>query len=326
MKKILIIQTAFIGDVVLATAIIEKLGQFFNDSQIDFLLRKGNESLLENNPHLNQILIWDKKRDKYKNLFTLLKSVRKEKYDLVINLQRFFSTGFFTLSSKGKETVGYDKNPFSYFFSKRIPHRFGTLENPIHEVERNLALVELYTDNQFVKPKLHPSEKDFNKIKTKEDYICIAPTSVWFTKQLPAKKWVELINNLDKDLKIFLLGGKGDKTACEAISKNSNHPNIQILAGKLSFLESGALMKNALMNYVNDSAPLHFASALNARVTAIFCSTIPAFGFTPLSSHSKIIEVEEKLSCRPCGLHGKSTCPQGHFKCSEVEIKNMLPD
>ena len=81
------------------------------------------------------------------------------------------------------------------------------------------------------------------------------------------------------------------------------------------------MMEAAAMNYVNDSAPLHFASAMNAPVTAIFCSTIPEFGYTPLSDISHIVETSEKLPCRPCGLHGKKACPEGHFKCG-FTIKN----
>ena len=84
-------------------------------------------------------------------------------------------------------------------------------------------------------------------------------------------------------------------------------------------------MQNAKMNYVNDSAPMHIASAMNAPTTAIFCSTIPAFGFGPLSDNSKIVETLEKLDCRPCGIHGYSACPKGHFKCGfGIEIKNVL--
>jgi len=74
-------------------------------------------------------------------------------------------------------------------------------------------------------------------------------------------------------------------------------------------------MQNSTMNYVNDSAPLHLTSAIDAPVTAFFCSTVPEFGFTPLSKKSTIIQVNEKLNCRPCGLHGFKKCPEGHFKC-----------
>jgi heptosyltransferase-2 len=83
-------------------------------------------------------------------------------------------------------------------------------------------------------------------------------------------------------------------------------------------------MKGAIMNYVNDSAPLHFASAVNAPVTAVFCSTVPAFGFGPLSDVSFVVETDIPLSCRPCGLHGYKACPLGHFNCSIIEKEKLL--
>jgi len=79
------------------------------------------------------------------------------------------------------------------------------------------------------------------------------------------------------------------------------------------------------MNYVNDSAPMHLASAVNAPVTAVFCSTVPAFGFGPLSDKSFIAEKKEKLYCRPCTLHGKKSCPEQHFKCAEdIQVENVF--
>ena len=75
------------------------------------------------------------------------------------------------------------------------------------------------------------------------------------------------------------------------------------------------------MNYVLDSGPLHICSAMNAPVTAIFCSTSPAFGFGPLSDISIVVEPQEKLSCRPCGAHGHKKCPEGHFKCGNIDIE-----
>jgi heptosyltransferase-2 len=89
-----------------------------------------------------------------------------------------------------------------------------------------------------------------------------------------------------------------------------------VLAEELSLLASAALMEGAAMNYVNDSAPLHIASAMNAPVTAIFCSTVPAFGFGPLRENGRVVETAEKLDCRPCGLHGHRACPKGHFRCA----------
>jgi heptosyltransferase-2 len=103
------------------------------------------------------------------------------------------------------------------------------------------------------------------------------------------------------------------------------HSQVCNLAGSLSFLETAALMEKASMNYVNDSAPLHIASAMNAPVRAVFCSTVPRFGFYPVSDDARSIEISYPLYCRPCGLHGFKACPEGHFRCArDIDIQQML--
>jgi len=323
MVKFLIIQTAFIGDVILATPIIEKLHKFYPDSQIDFLLRKGNENLLRNHPYISNLLIWDKKNEKKKNLFRIIKRIRSKNYDYVVNLQRFTSTGIITAFSGSKIKVGFNKNPFSFLFTRKFKHEIG---NGKHEIERNIELISEITDDSVFKPKLYPTDEDFQIVSQYKmrPYICMAPTSVWFTKQYPAKKWVDLINKIETKFHIYLIGGPDDSYACDEIITKSNNSNITNLCGELSFLQTSALMTNAIMNYVNDSAPMHMASAMNAPTTAIFCSTIPDFGFGPLSDQARIVETEEELECRPCGLHGFKKCPEGHFKCANNIDTNRL--
>ncbi|MBI2271896.1 MAG: glycosyltransferase family 9 protein [Bacteroidetes bacterium] len=321
--KFLIIQTAFIGDVILATPLIERLSASYPTAQIDFLLRNGNESLLENHPKLNEVIIWNKKENKLANLFKTINRVRETKYDHIINVHRFASSGLITFLSGAKNKIGFDKNPFSFCYSLKVKHEIG---NGKHEAERNLELVNSLAPGVFTKPKLYPSSSDIKAVDQFkiQPYVCIAPTSVWFTKQFPKEKWIELIKLVRTPL-IYLLGAPADNEICEWIKQNSNNKGITNLSGKLSFLESAALMKEAEMNYVNDSAPLHIASAMNAPITAVFCSTIPAFGFGPLSDRSKIIETTEPISCRPCGLHGFKACPQGHFKCAlTIDLKNII--
>lgn len=319
-KRILVIQTAFIGDVILATSLLENLHQGFPDARIDFLVRKGNEGLFENHPYLSNVLIWKKKEGKFKSLFQLLKQIRKTEYDWVINLQRFGSTGILTGFSKAPKRTGFDKNPFSFLFTNKFSHQ---IENGVHEVTRNNALIKNEVSGTISKPKLYPSNADFNFVKPYQSkpYICIAPASVWFTKQYTAEGWIRLIDQIDDQYQIFLLGGPGDNALAENIhSQIISKYKVQNLSGKLSFLQSAALMKSSVMNFVNDSAPMHISSAVNASVTAVYCSTVPEFGFGPLSDDSHIVEVLEKLTCRPCGLHGHKACPEGHFKCA-VDIK-----
>lgn len=319
-KSFLIIQTAFIGDVILATALIEKLRQHYPEASIDFLLRKGNEGLLVGHPHLRNVLIWNKNESKISNLLKIISKIRDNRYDCLVNVHRFASSGFITAFSKASLTIGFDKNPLSFLFSKKIKHEIGAL----HEAERNQKLIEGITDQQPAKPKLFPSPSDCANVEPmkKGTYLCIAPTSVWFTKQLPAEKWIDFLNSIrGKYDHIYLLGASTDHHVCESIRLAEADDCVVNLAGKLSFLESAALMKGAVMNFANDSAPMHIASAMNAPVTAVYCSTVPSFGFGPLSDKSFIVETDEKLPCRPCGLHGYRDCPQGHFKCAH-EIPN----
>ena len=318
MKKILIIQTASLGDVILSTPIIEKLHHFYPEAKIDFLLKYGYEGVLRRHPYLHHVIVWDKTEKKYERLVELIRIIRENKYDLVVVVQRFASAGLMTVLSGAKMKVGFSKNPFSLFFSKRIKHQIGTsVKNP-HETERNLKLIEHITDSSSFPMKLYPSKHDMalvSQYKTKK-YITVSPGSLWFTKQFPEDRWVEFLMSLDEDLVVYMLGSPKEKALCERIISNSKHQNSLNLAGKLTFLESSALMKDAVMNYVNDSAPMHMASAMNASVAAIFCSTVPEFGFGPLSDNSHIIQTNEELKCRPCGLHGLKKCPKKHFKCA----------
>ena len=323
-RKFLVMQTAFIGDVILATPVIEKLKHFYPDAQIDILVRKGNQGILTNNPHVGKVIIFNKEEGKYKNMMRLVKQFRAEKYDAIINIQRYLTTGIITAFSKAKQSVGFDKNPMSFAFTHKIRHVMEAKGSTDHEVKRNLSLIEHLSDNSFEMPKMYPSERDFEKVKQDKVYYCIAPSSVWFTKQYPTEKWIELMNKLPEDARILVLGGPGDIAECQGIIDQSTHPDSVNAAGRLSFTESAALMKNACMNFVNDSAPLHLCSAVNAPVRALFCSTVPAYGYTPLSDNSKVLETNEPLDCRPCGLHGKKACPKGHFKCGDIPVSTVL--
>lgn len=322
-KKILVVQTAFIGDAILASAALESLHGEFPAAELHILVRNGNESLFEAHPYLKKVWVWNKKENKLSNLFKLTRAIRKEKFDWLINFHRFASSGMLTAFSAAKIKSGFDKNPFAAFFTHTAKHEIG---NGRHEVERNFELLRPYLKGKAERPRLYPSAKQVEKIEpyTTAPFVCMAPASVWFTKQLPKEKWIELCD-LVSDKKIFLLGAPGDTALCEEIREKSANKNIGILCGRLSLLESCALMERAQMNYVNDSAPLHLASSVNAPVTAFFCSTVPEFGFYPLSDHANVVSASPPPPCRPCGLHGFKACPQGHFSCGySIHLQDLV--
>lgn len=313
-QNILVIQTAFIGDAILASCVLEKLHNSFPSASLTLLLRKGNEGIYTNHPFLKETLIWDKQKNKLKNLFSLLFKIRNNKYDCVINCHRFASSGFLTAFSGAKHSAGFKQNPFSFLFNTAIKHRFA---RGLHETHRYHELLNDFCDSRYFLPRLYPSPQDAQVIEPfiKKNMVCMAPASVWPTKQLPKEKWVALIRLIPPDKTIYLLGAPSDTELCKQIIEQSKRTNLYSLCGKLSLLQSAGLMKQAEMNYVNDSAPLHLASSQNAPVTAFFLSTVTDFGFGPLSDNSRVVEVNN-LPCRPCGVHGHKSCPKSHFHCA----------
>jgi heptosyltransferase-2 len=317
-QKILVIQTAFIGDVVLATAMLESIHQENPTASISILVRKGNEPLFSAHPYIDKVLVWDKKQNKYGNWLQLLLTIRKNQFDAVINVQRYAATGLWTALSGAKMKIGFDKNPFAFLFTNKITHQ--SVGNGLHEIERNHALLSPLGLFPNAKPALYPSAQDLKAVEGYQSvpYLCMAPASVWYTKQFPMHQWIKVLHSIPFEGPIYLLGGPGDKILNDQILQAVQKKNMINMAGRLSFLASAALQKGAVLNYVNDSAPMHFASAVNAPVAAIYCSTVPDFGYGPLSETSFIIETKQALPCRPCGLHGKKQCPLKHFNCAET--------
>jgi heptosyltransferase-2 len=310
MSKILFIQTAFIGDAILGTAAVGALHAKYG--KVDVLVRKGNEIFYRSHPAVNEVLIWDKK-NKWSSWWNLLKTVRSRKYEKTFLAQRFFTMGLFLLFSKSKSKVGYQSGWWSFGYDIRVHHRWG---NGIHEVQR---LMDLIGENSFVKPSLH-FEKEHQVERPSESYITISPSSVWKTKQAPLAVWQQVLDLYPK-AQVLVMGGPGDKNILQEMMMQLRHDHLHLSAGEYSLMQSAWIMKGAVRNFVNDSGPLHLCTATNSPVTAFFCSTVPAFGFGPLSDDSVVLENNEHLNCRPCGMHGHQQCPKGHFQCGNILVR-----
>lgn len=329
MKRFLIIQPAFLGDVVLALPVAQALHQAFPDADIHMVVRKGNEAVLANHPAVHRVFLWHKQDNKYKALWQLAMQLRQYRYEAVYNLHRFASSGWLTLMMRTRMRVGFDKNPLSRFYQRCVAHQIpslqeaATLQEYQHETDRNVSLLPFPVADR--RPRLYPTDADVEAVSIYQErgaYYVIAPASVWPTKQWPAEKWKQLLARIPNHCWVYLIGAPGDGKLAEKLV--GHHPLAENLCGQLTPLQSAVLMQGALRNFVNDSAPLHFASGVNAPVTAVFNSTVPAFGFGPLSDDSRVAEVATPLSCRPCGLHGKRRCPRGHFHCANLIAPNTV--
>jgi heptosyltransferase-2 len=283
---------------------------------------------------VDKVWVWDKQGGKTRNLLRLISELRKIRFDMVFNLHRHFNSGLVSALMHSPFKAGFAQNPLSLFYTHKvnhlIPHK--TMSGVWHEVQRNLQLLQkadptlkIVDNSKIYKPELPLLEKHFAKVlpHVHGDYFVVAPASVWFTKAWSEHKYRELTVELAKLGRVLFTGAPSDKDLCDRIRKDI--PNTENLCGALNLLDSAALMKNAKRVFVNDSAPLHLASCVNAKTTAIFCSTVQEFGYTPLADDSVVVDMGNLLSCRPCGLHGHKACPLGHFKCAEdIEIKAVL--
>jgi heptosyltransferase-2 len=328
--KFLIIQTAFIGDVILALPLVQVLRRNFPNSKIDFMLIPKTSELLKNHPDLDEVIIFDKKgKDRgLRGLVKISKIISMKNYDVAIIPHRSFRSAVIPFLAGVKIRIGFDKSPFNFLYTNVVNYK------KIHEIERNLSLLEPFgikvNSKEF--PNLFPPDDDKNYIdkilsNINSKLVGIAPGSIWATKRWLKERFAELVGLLVKDgFAVVLIGGSEDFELCEEIKKNSGFKDVYNFCGKLNLLQSAELIRRCILLVSNDSAPMHIAVAMRTPVVAIFGPTIPEFGFYPYGDRDKIVQVEN-LYCRPCGIHGGRKCPEGHFKCMRlIETKTVYEE
>lgn len=334
LKNYLIIQTAFIGDVILALPIAQAIKKNVKECKVDFLCIPSTAELLKGNEFIDDIIIYDKK-NKGNNLgefFSILKIIRRNGYSGIISPHRFLRSTLLSYFSGVRDTVSYDISSLSFLYKHKIKY------TNIHEIRRNLSLIKPLgiNENNIIRPLLNPSENDILavrkilkglNIKNKNDLMCMSPGSVWFTKTFPKDKFVNLLNIMSgMQIKIALIGSESDNKTNKYIISNSHNNNAYNFAGKLTLLQTTELIKQSALLITNDSAPLHIANSVQTPVIAIFGATIPDFGFYPYGENDKIIEISG-LHCRPCSIHGGSKCPVGTFDCmKEIDEMNIYKE
>ena len=249
--NILIIHTAFIGDIVLSTALVSKVKEKYPDSDIYYLTIPLGKEVLKNNPKIKEVIVYDKRgKDKGFGAFiSFVRKIRKLKIDICLTPHRYLRSSVLSLLSGAKIRVGYDIANLSFVFNKKIKY-----DKTKHEVEKLLSFVD--DDTKRFELEMYPNEKDKLKIDTlvknlseNKKIILIAPGSKWFTKKWPEEYFKILIQNLIKrdDLLIIITGGKEEKEI--ELDLDSK---VLDLRGEISLLELAELTKRASLVVSND--------------------------------------------------------------------------
>ncbi len=321
--KILVYQTAFLGDLILTTPLIESIKRIYPDSFLTVVSKPFGKEVFKNNPFLNKLITFDKNKD---STFSLIKNLRSEKYDIAISPHRSHRSSYILFLSGIPKRIGFDKSGFSFLYTDIVPHRF----DRTHEIDRNLKLLEKLPDfkeNLLEKnPKLYltPQEDGYYKnfgLKEKK-YITVAPGSKWETKRWTSSGFAKVIDILmEKGENIVLIGSKEDEDFTNQILSKSSKKPIN-LVGKTDLRQTFSIIKNSKLLISNDSAPVHMAVSFNVPVVDIYGPTVKEFGFYPYKN-GVVVEIEG-LKCRPCGLHGHKTCPIKTHECMEKITPQMV--
>jgi heptosyltransferase-2 len=324
-EKILVVQTAFLGDAVLTLPMIQKLKEEFPDASLHILCIPSTKDLFEHSPFIDKVIVYDK-RGKQKSLFSfvaLIRLIKGQNFTRVYSPHRSFRSSILVFFSGANYTAGFDNANCSFLYKTRLKY-FSCK----HEVARNLDLIEFDTsgENWRILPILNiPAavEIQINKMVEgiSQKIVAVAPGSVWNTKIYPQNHFIDVIKYLvEKNYYVVLIGGKDDEKMCLEIQTNFNE-GVKSLAGQLSVIESVALLKKSTLLLSNDSAPTHLGMIANIPTITIYCSTVPEFGFFPYNQKSKSISLHG-LDCKPCGIHGHMECPIKTFDCGN----NLLPE
>lgn len=319
----LVVQTAFLGDVVLTTPLLAALAQ--RHGPVDVVTTPAAAGLLATHPAVRRVVLYDKKgKDRgVAGLLRLARTLRAEAYGTAYLPHRSLRTAVLARLAGIPRRVGFaDGWPFLYTETRPRP-RDG------HEIDRLLALAG--ESSAAYAPRLFPAPDDARaadallaRAGITGAFVALAPGSIWGSKRWPY--YAELAERLAPHVAVVTVGGAEDAVTGDAIVAAVGRAGGRAAnaCGQLSLLGATALIARARALVTNDSAPLHLATAVGTPIVALFGPTIPEFGFGPIGLEDTALGVEG-LVCRPCSAHGPRVCPLGHHRCMrDLSVDRVL--
>lgn len=335
----LVIQTAFLGDMVLTTPLLAELA---GRGPVDVVATPANASLLAHHPAVRELFVYDKRgADRgAAGVVRLARRLGTRHYAAAYLAQGSVRSAALALLAGVRRRVGFASSAGRWLYTERVPYR-----DDRHHAERLWRLAAAPGAEPTaaqLRPSLVPGPVDVAAAEAalglagggpadvgaageERPLVVLAPGSVWGTKRWPF--YPELAAALASRARIAIIGGTGDAALASeiaaAVAAGPGGGAVVDASGRLSLLASAALIARAAVLVTNDSAPLHLASAVGTPTVAIFGPTVPAFGFGPLAPRSVALG-HEGLECRPCDSHGPQRCPLGHWRCMrELDVAKV---
>lgn len=317
-SNLLVLQTAFLGDVVLTTPLFRALRRAYPQARLTLLTTPAARPLVEEDPHLDAIFTYDKKARE--PLSAVIRKVRAGRFDALVSPHRSHRSALIALASGIPFRVGYAESGFPFAYHRRVRR-----DMRLHEVDRILALlrglgVEPEASDRVLCAGYTPREtaqvEEILRGAGVEPGVKLAglcPGSVWATKRWLPEGFANVGKKLaERGYRPVIVGGPDDRAVADEVAALIG-PAAVNAAGRTPLKALAAWLDSFSIFISNDSAPLHVAAARDVPTVAVFGATTRSLGFTPFHARSRVVEAS--LPCRPCGLHGGKSCPEGHFDC-----------
>jgi heptosyltransferase-2 len=338
MRRIGVLNTAFLGDAVLTLPLLQSLRLRYPSADLDFYVRGGLKKLFRPHPDITEVFEYDK-RDGQKGIagfLALRRDIAARRYDLWISAHASMRSGLLALASGAPVRIGYSK-PFLnvLYYNRCTERRFTELD----EIERLLELLRPLGPGPLSDwPELALGVEEQRAAghffaPLQGPVLGVHPGSVWGTKRWPAEAFAYVAGRaLQAGATVLLFGGPGEedivrqvKTLIAAGQSGAATTRLHDCSGSLTLPLLAAYIARLSCYLTNDSGPMHIAWSRRVPVTAVFGPTVRSLGFFPRGISSTVLEAD--VECRPCGLHGPSVCPLGHHHCmTRVEPEAVWQD
>ena len=314
--KILITRFSSIGDIVLTFPILRCLKIQVPSSEIHYATKIQFKELVSASGYIDRQYFLEN------SLKDLIKALRKEKYDLIIDLHNNLRTLQIS-SALGVKTLRFPKLNFKKWLLVNL--KVNKMPN-LHLVDRyfqavkKLGVVNDSKNNTFFISAENEIDikKQFNL--SPKSYIAVVIGAQFSTKRIPLDKLIEILSGINYPM--VLIGGKTDKNVSDELCRNLAKKEIYSACGDFNILQSASIVKQSKAVLTNDTGMMHIASCFSLPITTVWGNTSSAFGmsaYTP-ENNSEIFNFEvQDLACRPCSKIGFQKCPKGHFKCMELQ-------
>ena len=318
--RILIVQTGFLGDVILSTPVIGALRRLYPEAELWFLTTPQAAELLRRDPALTGVIVFDKSGAEkgIRGSLKLSKKLRSMGFSRAYSIHKSFRTAWILAAARIPRRIGFSDAKGSWLYHERVDRP----QNE-HEVRRALSIVSGIAEDEELR--LFPpakSELSEECAVLGTGYTVVVPGSVWATKRWKASGYHECVAALvARGEEVVVLGASSERAAAEEVSKGLRVWN---LAGRTSLPELLYIISKARTVICNDSMALHIASAFKVPTVTVFCATSPKFGFGPWRNSAEVVE-RVGLYCKPCRRHGSMQCPTKTWACiNEVSSREVL--